>query len=82
MMLLVLGLLSVLQSTPRDHKDGRLLTREGSRFRRRLLSCGGGVHLEGDWQPDGGGVHLEEDWQPDGGSGHLEEDELGEVEDC
>ena len=95
MMLLVLGLLPVLQSTPQDHKDGRLLTREGSRFRRRLLSYGGGVHLEGgwqhdgdgvhfeeDWQHDGGGVHLEEDWQPDGGSGHLGEDELGEVEDC
>ena len=60
MMLLVLGLLPVLQSTPQDHKDGRLLTREGSRFRRRLLSDGGGVHWE-DWQHDGGGVHLE-DW--------------------
>ena len=72
MMLLLLVLLPVLQSTPQDHKDGRLLTREGSRFRRRLLSGGGGVHLEGGWQPDGGGVHWE-DWQHDGGGVHLED---------
>ena len=74
MMLLVLGLLPVLQSTPRDHKDGRLLTREGSRFHRRLLSGGGGVHLEGGWQPDGGGVHWE-DWQHGGGGVHWEEED-------
>jgi len=91
---MLLVLLPVLQSTPQDHKDGRLLTREGSRFRRRLLSYGGGVHLEGDWQPDGGGVHwedwqhdgggvhFEKDWQHDGGDIHLAEAELGEVEDC
>ena len=73
-MLLLLVLLPVLQSTPQDHKDGRLLTREGSRFRRRLLTDGGGVHLEEDWQPDGGGVHWEEDWQHDGDGVHSEED--------
>ena len=82
------------QSTPQDRKDDRRLTREGLRFRHRLLQelddfleegClpdGGGGHLEEDWLPDGGGGHLEEDWQPDGGGGHLEEGELGEVEDC
>ena len=86
-MLLMLVLLPVLQSTPQDHKGGRLLTREGSRFRRRLLSGGGGVHLEGGWQPDGGGVHWE-DWQHDGGGVHLEDwqhDDGGvhfEKEDC
>ena len=63
------------------------LTREGWRFRHRLLQelddfleeedClpdGGGGHLEEDWLPDGGGGHLEEGWRPDGGGDHLEED--------
>ena len=87
-MMLLLVLLPDLQSTPQDHKDGRLLTREESRFRRRLLSYGGGVHLEGGWQHDGDGVHFEEDWQHDGGGVHLEDwqhDDGGvhfEKEDC
>ena len=84
---MLLLVLPGLQSIPQDRRDDRRLTREGWRFRHRLLQelddfleeedClpdGGGGHLEEDWLPDGGGGHWEEDWLPDGGGDHLEED--------
>ena len=77
------------QSVPQDRRDDRRLTREGLRFRHRLLQKleGDGVCLAddcrldegeirraGDYWVGSGDVFLEEDCLPDSGGGYLEED--------
>ena len=78
------------QSVPQDRRDDRRLTREGLRFRHRLLQelGGDGVGLADDCRLDEGEIRragdywvgsgddfLEEDCLHDGGGGYLEEED-------